>query len=85
MEVKEWIYVIIYLQGKIFRQFSVLILTSFISYCDHSVGGEGIGMKGVDEEYIVILAGFDCCFIRVHENLVQHSSNNVSIGSIKLE
>ena len=36
------------------------------------------GVKGW-MEYKVIIASYEYHFIRVHENLVQHSSNNMSI------
>ena len=39
---------------------------------------DGIGVKGV-EGGIVILASWELHFIRVHENLVQHPCNNISI------
>ena len=43
----------------------------------HQVGGEGMG-KG-NEGGFVILASCKHHFFRVHENLVQHPSNNISL------
>ena len=40
----------------------------------HPVGGKGI--KGLD---IVILVNCEYLFIRIHEHLVEHLSNNISI------
>ena len=47
-------------------------MTSFVSQLVHPVGEESI--RG-----IVILASY-CEFFGVHENLVQHPSNNISIA-----
>ena len=44
-------------------------------------GGDGV--KGVDGG-IVILVSCEHHFIRVHENLVQHPSNNISIGLLEI-
>ena len=59
------------------RQYSLLILTSFI---DHIIMEKG-GVKGWKD--IIFISTFCAyCFIRVHENLVQHPGNNVPIVTI---
>ena len=55
-----------------------LICASFISQFFHPVGGGGYGVKG----RLVIKASWEYNFITVHENLVQHPSNNISIKPI---
>ena len=60
-------------RGKFFRQFSLLIWNLFIVQFIYSLGGEELGR-------INMLASFEHYFIRVHENLVQHSSNNILIA-----
>ena len=55
------------------HQFRLLIWTSFIGQFVRQVGGKGDGVK----------VGMGCIvscqyhFIRIHENLVQHPSNNI--------
>ena len=71
----------IYKQGKICRQFSLLIRTSFIGQIFHRVVVEVESIKGE----IVILASCECHHIRVNENLVQHPSNNTSIMITKAD
>ena len=51
-------------------------ITSFICQFVHPVVGDGV--KGVDGR-IVILASYKLYFIRVHENLMQHPCNNISM------
>ena len=53
-------------------QFRVLIWNSFIGQVVHPLGGKGM-------EVNVILARCKVHFIREHENVVQHPSNNISI------
>ena len=67
-----WIYVDI-LTGKTCCQFRLLTWTSFIGQFVHLRGGEGMDMR----VGIVISASCEFHFIRVHENLVQQSSNNI--------
>ena len=43
----------------------------------------GVGIKGVDWGYI--LASWEYYFIRVHENLVHHPSNYISIDLFQVE
>ena len=40
---------------------------------------EGDGVKGVDGVYSFFFGSYEPHFIRVHENLEQHPSNNISI------
>ena len=50
--------------------------SSFIGQFFYPVGGEGMGYKGW-MRVIIILASCKHHFIRVHEYLVQHPSNNI--------
>ena len=59
-----------YLQGEICRQFSLLTWTSFIGQFIHIVEGKRY-------HYFSQLRVH---FIREHENLMQHPSNNKSIN-----
>ena len=75
-------YTWIYWQGKICRQFGLLIWTSLIGQIILLVrGGGGIQLVGGS---IVIAASREYYFIRVHENLMQHPSNNISIWIVWL-
>ena len=58
------------------RYFWLLTWTSLIVQFVHSMEGRGWDKGG--GWGIVILASCDYHFIRVHENLVQHPSNNIS-------
>ena len=64
------IYVDILTGGK----FVVNLACSFIGLFIHPVDGDGVG-KGC----IIVLASYEHYFIKVHENLVQHPCNNISI------
>ena len=55
---------------KICCPFWMLIWTSIIDHFTYSLGGEG----GWNQRYFC-----EYYFIRVHENLEQHPSNNISI------
>ena len=63
-----------YNDGKICRQLRLLIWTSFIGQFVHPVGGNGM-YGGLDGRY----SSWEYHFIRLHINLVQHPSNNISI------
>ena len=56
---------------------NMIIWTLFIGQCVYPFEGKGVGIKWV--ERIVILDSCEYYLIRVHENLVQHPSNNISI------
>ena len=58
----------------------LLIWTSFVGQLVFPVRGEAIGSMGWMGD-LVILASCEYYFYRVHENLVQHPSNNISILS----
>ena len=49
------------------------------SVCSSSSRKEGDWVKGV-EGGIIFLASCEHHFVRLHENLLQHPSNNISIG-----
>ena len=66
----------IYWQGKIFRHFSLLLWSSFIGQLVDPVDEREHGVNGVDGG-IVSLSRCEHHFIRLHENLVQHPSNNI--------
>ena len=57
-----------------------LIWTSFIGKFVYLVGGEGMGWM----EGIVILASYKYHFIKVHKNVMQHPTINISIISFLL-
>ena len=59
----------------------MLIFTSFIGQFVHPVGREGVKGGGWG---INISDSCEKHFIRVHENLVQHPSNNISIVEKKI-
>ena len=65
-----------YRQVKICRKFSLLIWILFISQLIHPVGYR------MGEE--VLLASCEHNFIRVHNNLLQHPSNNISIEILSI-
>ena len=69
-------YMWMYWQGTIFRQLNLLIWNSSISQFVHPVEGDGTEWVNGD---IAILPSCENHFIRVHENLVQHPYNNISI------
>ena len=58
---------------KLCRQLRLLILTLFIDHSVQLVGGDRMGGYRYFSQLRVR-------FIRVHENLVQHPSNNISIS-----
>ena len=63
------------LTGENFRQFRLLQWTAFIGRFDHPVGGRGKGLRGWRRNrYFSKME----VLIRVHENLVQHTSNCIS-------
>ena len=62
-----------------------IFVVSFVCYHGfhwsvHPVRGRGRGRMSD----IVILASYEINFIRVHKNLVQHPSNNISIVIIRV-
>ena len=59
----------------------MLIWTSFIG--QFVQGGRGLGKELMGD--MVIFASFEYYFIRVHENLMQHPSNNISIGRYNID
>ena len=61
------------LTGEICRKFRLLMWTPFVGQFRHPVR-----MVGRDRR-IVILGSWEYHFSRVHENLVRHPSNNISI------
>ena len=63
----------IYRHGNFFCQFVLLTWTSFIGQFVHP------GVMGWDGGYRNFSSLRSFHFIRVHENLMQHSSNNISI------
>ena len=69
-----------YIDRENFRQFTILLakikLIYWLVLLSSRRGGKRI--KGVYEKYY-FFASFDYFFIRVHENVVQHPFNNVSI------
>ena len=69
---EEWIY----WQGKIFRHFSLLLWSSFIGQLVDPVDEREDWVNGVYGG-IVGLANYEHHFNRLHENLVQHPSNNI--------
>ena len=62
------------MKGKNCLQFRLLTWNLFIGQFIYPVGGDGV--KEVDKRYRN-LASYEYHLIRVHKNLVQHSSNNV--------
>ena len=56
------------------HQVRLLIWTSFIGQFVRQVGGKGDRVK--DEMGCIVIASCQYHFIRMHENLVQHPSNN---------
>ena len=69
-------YTWIYWQGKICRQFSLLIWTSFIGYFINPIGEERMRYRGWMWG-IVISSSCEYYYIRVYENLAQHPSYNI--------
>ena len=57
----------------------MLLLNSSIGQFVHPVGGEGWGKRG--RLGVCYFASCEYPFIRVHENLVQYPSNNISIST----
>ena len=59
------------------HQFRLLIWTSFIGQFVRQVGGKGDGVKDGMGCIVIVIASCQYHFIRMHENLVQHPSNNI--------
>ena len=63
--------------GENYRQFSLLTRNSFIGQFVHPIW---MGVNGINEVEGEIFILAHCMFhIRVHVNMVQHPSNNISI------